>query len=67
MSYEQLIALLNKCMVDVERLQLAYMAQVANAPAATLADIKYEAGRLRGIGDFAAYVAQDAKKVEDLS
>lgn len=67
MSYEQLIALLNKCLSDVSKMQADYIAQVAATPGIDLATVKFEAGRLRGTVDFAAYIAQEAKKVEDFS
>lgn len=66
MSHEQLVAFLNKVTTEMVQKQTEYIAYLTTQPGIPLDEIRFQAGRLKGISDYMEVLAYKLKNEEEL-
>jgi len=65
LTFAQIEDLLATTVAETSRMQKDFMSMIAARPDSDLASIKYEAGRLQGIGDFTEVLLFKLKKMNE--
>lgn len=65
MNYEELIAFLNGATKEMVQKQLEHISYISALPGISLDEIRFQAGRLRGISDYMEVLAFKLAKKEE--